>query len=180
MASKLRFRIILPLVQLLIALGLVWMSGDEHPAQRGLEYWVPPAWLLCRALNAPALVFDSLASALVQEHGPSWLPETLQSRNWGEIPFLIGVIVVWYFVGRAWDTRGLTQRRGWWASSMVVIRNLVVLSLGGLLLALAWHDFGNAWTPFAAVCAVVIFLWSVALTSFSTRGLVRLLRLRPA
>jgi amino acid transporter len=94
---KLRFAVILPVVQLIIALAL-FKWGERQWEGKGL--FVPTGRLLCHALNAPALLFLRLLDLF-----PDWSAPRICGFYFDEIFFLPGVAVVWYLVGRALDRR---------------------------------------------------------------------------
>lgn len=168
--QKLRFALLLPVIQAVVALGLIeW--GEQTPGPRGADSFVPTAWLVCRGLNAPALLFRSL-----------WAP-TLDSPlrlivglDTSDFLFLLGVIVVWYFVGRALDQRSTLTPVGGRAVASAVTVHLLLLALGGLLLFVALHDFEYQVTSLAPVGAFLILLWSVSLLFLSGRGLLKAVR----
>jgi hypothetical protein len=177
MAIKLRFRVVLPLAQLAMAVGLIWISRFEH-GPRGAEYWAPKAWLFCRALNAPAILFSATESVLIGANETDWLPEFARNWDFGDAAFLVGVVVVWYLVGLALDKKRMpnTPKR---SLPTVVLSNALFFLLGGLLVFAGWKDFTNPITEFARSCSVLILLWAAALLSGAGRSVaVSLFRLR--
>ena len=89
---KLKLAIILPIIQVLVAVVLL-LQADRTHGPGGLDYhYFPPAWLICKGLNAPAML-------LLVPFGGTWyfVP---QIPIVGRSLFLISVMIVWYFVGR--------------------------------------------------------------------------------
>jgi len=92
---KLKFAIVLPLIQVLVAVVLL-LQADRTHGPGGVDYhYFPPAWLICKGLNAPAML-------LLVPFGGTWyfVP---QIPIVGRALFLISVAIVWYFVGRLLD-----------------------------------------------------------------------------
>jgi hypothetical protein len=94
---KIRFAVILPVGQVMIALAL-FKWGEQQWAGKGL--FVPTGRLLCFALNAPALLFLNLLGLF-----PDWSAPRICGFYFDEIFFLPGVAFLWYLVGRALDRR---------------------------------------------------------------------------
>jgi len=98
---KLRWTWALPITQSLVAASLLqW--GYSVPAPRGSELYVPTARLICRGLNAPALIFRMFDPI---RYGPEfdWIPRSTLGFDSDDLFFLVGVIVVWYIAGRSLD-----------------------------------------------------------------------------
>ena len=86
---KLRFALALPIIQVVIAFLLMERAKYEH-SSAGAEYFVPTSWLICRGLNAPAL----LLSALNPEGLGVSLERPSTSIDIGSLLFLVGVAAV--------------------------------------------------------------------------------------
>ena len=99
---KLKLAIVLPIIQVLVALFLL-LQADRTHGPGGVDYhYFPPAWLICKGLNAPAML-------LLIPFGGTWyfVPPIPMV---GRALFLISVAIVWYFVGRLLDQRRAPSR----------------------------------------------------------------------
>jgi hypothetical protein len=168
---KLRFAALLPVLQVTLAAILLQWAGPPD------SYWSEPM-LICRGLNAPALLF--MAPTM-------WPPisELARGRVLGisisDIFFLVGVLVVWYLVGRALDRRLDSQRRDGPGPLTALIAHLMTLAVGGILLYVALHDF--QYPNFDNLGhrperAILTLAWSISLILISVRGLLRVIRSR--
>jgi hypothetical protein len=172
---RLRLALSLPVIQFGIAATLLqW--GYRTPVPPGSEMYIPTARLVCRGLNAPALLFrilDPFTWGLAGDR----IPRSMLGFDTGDIPFLVGVIVVWYLVGRALDKRRIskTAERSRIAVALIAC---FLLSLGGLLFSAGLHDLGPARPNNSSppVGAVLTLVWSAALIFLSGRGLARAIR----
>jgi hypothetical protein len=179
---KLKFAIVLPIAQILIAsVLLLWADRTPIPPPN-----FPVAWFLCRALNAPVML-------LMIPLGGNWnfVP---QIPFIGRSLFLTSVGVVWYLVGRALDRRGAKPAREPRVVTVLAAQSLLLVA-GILLLLIAWRDVSYPETSFRGAFLDVVrtvgatpvlgligtFLtlaWSVSLIFLSCRTFVRLIRRR--
>jgi hypothetical protein len=91
---------------------------------------------------------------------------------------LLGVIVVWYCVGRALDQQRTSTTAKRTGVATVLVTCLLLLALGGLLFLTGLHDLGpgRANNPALAVGAFLTLIWSVTLFFLSGRGVVQAIR----
>ena len=173
---KLRLALIMPVIQFVVA-AILLQWGYRTPVLRGSEIYIPTARLVCRGLNAPALLFRILDPFT---WGVEWhhIPRSILGFDTGDIPFLVGVIVVWYLVGRALDKRRIISGTAVKSRIAVALVACFLLLLGGFLFSVGLHDLGPGRpnNPSPPVGAVLTLVWSVALIFFSGRGLVSLVR----
>lgn len=174
---KLKLAVLLPTIQCIIA-AILLQCKYRAPVPRGSELYVPTVWLICRGLNAPALLFWVLAHYLFSwETMSTWVSRSRSIFGFyaDDIFFLVGVIVVWYFVGLAMDRRRTESTVGKGVTTIVCS---LLLALGVLLFALGLHDLGpgrpeNIDPP---VGAFLTLMWSISLIFLSGRGIVRVIR----
>jgi len=108
--QKPKLAVVLPAVQFVFAAILLQWSY-RTPIPRGTELYVPTSRLICRGLNAPALLFSEVDYYFVQsEAAPTWTARPILGFYADDLFFLLGVIVVWYFAGRALDLRATSPR----------------------------------------------------------------------
>lgn len=173
---KLKLALVLPIIQLAIAATLLqW--GYRAPVPRGSELYVPTVRLICRGLNAPALLFRMLNPIGL---GPAfdWVPRSMLGFDTDDLFFLVGVIIVWCLVGRALDQRRTSTTAARSRMATVLIMCLLLMAVGGLLLWLALHDlqhpgYENLDPP---VGAFLTLMWSASLVVLSGKGLLRAIR----
>jgi hypothetical protein len=152
----------LPITQVLIAwVLLLWADQTPVPPPN-----FPPAWLICKTLNAPAML-------LMTAFGGNWYfvpPVPFVGRGL----FLMSVAAVWYLVGRALDQRKAPRpARERPVATRLVVQSLF-LTVGGLLFYLGWNELSRPIT--ITLGAFLTLAWSVSLLFFSGRALVRMIR----
>jgi hypothetical protein len=177
---KLKLALALPIIQFIGAtLVLRW----DGPSALG-----PPTLLLiCRGLNAPALLLRVQAM-----WGPfsKWVPGSLAGVDTSDLLFLVGVLFTWYFVGRALDRRRAPNPPGSQKPTVSIAVASLLLATGGILLFAALAEFRNPnfadlGPPFFDFHrrpeeALLTLIWSVSLIFLSLRGLTALVhRSRP-
>lgn len=160
---KFRFAWLLPIFQLVIAIGLL---EDAYHAKvpKGSELYVPTTRLICQGLNAPALLFRLLNPG---GWGPDWdgLPRSILGFDTHDLFFLAGVIVVWCVIGRAIDRRRTANR----AQQKNLVRALLQHSLlfvpGLILLHAGFQDlrYPRYNNPAHLVGAALTLAWSASL-----------------
>jgi hypothetical protein len=162
---KLRFALVLPITQVVIALILL-LWADRTPVPPHLDYsYHPPAWLICKGLNAPVML-------LLVPFGGDWY--FVPSRPIvGRGLFLIFVAVVWYLVGRAVDQREAPRPARVRRMVTVLVVRSFVLAAGGLLFYSGWNELSGPITT--AVGAFLTLTWSASLIFLSGRALVRMI-----
>jgi hypothetical protein len=173
---KLRLAVALPVTQLIIAAILLsWghrlKSGlGPHPA----IFYVPTVTLVCYGISAPALLLRAALLPLSQ------IRFSVASLDAADLLFLSGVVVVWYFVGKAVDRRihGLHSRP---ATVPDVVGNLLAVVVSIILFALAVAGFGSGVleNPFGStVEAILSMLWSLILIVWSGANIFEVWRHR--
>jgi hypothetical protein len=162
---KLKLPIILPIIQVLVAVVLLLQADRTH----GPGAWIitfPPAWLICKGLNAPAML-------LLVPFGGTWyfVP---QIRIVGRALFLVSVAIVWYFVGRVLDQRRAPSRAREHRVATTLLLQFLLLVAGGILFYSGLNELG---VPISTVVGVLpTFVWALSLIFFSSVSLLRVLR----
>jgi hypothetical protein len=163
---KLKLAVVLPILQVLIA-SILLLLADRTPVPSGLDYYYhPTAWLACKGLNAPAIL-------LLVPLGGTWyfVPPI---RIVGRGLFLVSVVVVWYFVGRALDKQQAPGPVRGRHMARVVVMQLLLLVTGAFLLLGGLHELGD---PIPSAVGVVFTLaWAASLIFISGRTLLRVIR----
>lgn len=176
MSKSIKLSWILPIVQL--ALAVVLLKWPFRMPQVDTLYQ-PTARLIAYGVSAPALyvqVLSPLCDKIDQV-----LPGLL-GFGAHELAFLLGVIIVWFLVGRSWDrhrcrptyTRG--RRPGW----KTFITNLCLILLGLPFLVGGIHDLrtlgqlNNDWGNY--VESALYLVWGLALFVFPGIALVGAIR----
>jgi Transposase domain (DUF772) len=158
--SRPRWRIILPIGNLLVALALLIAGqyqfrhvSSAHVAPTTAGEWTPttqphlaPATQIAYAINFPALLFATPFKALGRTAIARWV-------------FLCAVGLVWYFVGRILDSELLRRKRKSIAIAAISLTGLLVSVLG---IWFAWRALGADYRipPLGAL------LWSGALAAY--------------
>ena len=172
---KLRMALILPAA--LFSLTAVSLRYDYNaPQPHGVEYYVGPIRLICRAVSAPAVALSTLNYYLIgTETKPGLGLSSILGFYMDDALFLLGVAILWYVVGRALDRRvsAPTEIRRHWV--VRVVQSCLSGALGALLLLIAVHDLKNPVTAAARICAVLILGWSAILLLFGGRLLLQLI-----
>jgi hypothetical protein len=160
---KLKLAVALPAVQAIVAATLLYMAGPL----RGPP--VPTARLICVGLNAPAMFFSFVGV------------DTIFGIDASDLFFLLGIIVVWYFVGRALDRRRVPRTIR--ESTMVrAVTHSFLLAMGGLLLYIGLLNF--RYPIFENLGrrperGILTLSWSCCLIFFSGKALLRMIHVRP-
>jgi hypothetical protein len=163
---KLKLAMILPIIQVLVASFLL-LQADRTQIPRGLDYYChPAAWLICKGLNAPAML-------LLVPFGGTWyfvppIPVV------GRALFLISVAAVWYFVGRVLDDRRAPSHAREHRVAITLIPRFLLLVAGGILFYGGWNEFG---APISTLVGLLLtFIWALSLIFFSSVSLFKVLR----
>lgn len=93
---KLKLALILPIVQVLLAVALFAWGNHQWRTRHGL--FVPAGRLLCFAINAPAELFSRLLDLF-----PAWSAPRIWGFYFDELFFLPGVAILWFLIGRTLD-----------------------------------------------------------------------------
>jgi len=163
---KLKLAVVLPIIQVLVAIVLL-LRAERTPVPAGLDYYYHPrAWLICKGLNAPAML-------LLIPFGGTWYfvpPIPIVGRAL----FLISVAIVWYFVGRLLDRRRAPIRAREHRIPTTLLLQFLLLVAGGILFDGGLNELKAPITTGAG--AVLTFVWAVSLIFFSSTSLLRALR----
>lgn len=156
---QLRFAVVLPILQFLTAGGLLeW--GHRVPPPKGLDtLYMPTVTLICFGINAPAVLFKS-----------PWyvLPRTsLSILGFGaeELSFLLGVVLVWYLLGRELDQRESQKALlpvtalSFFFNILLIVFGMVLFLLG--LAAIFRHPGGNS--SGGIIAGTLFLIWSLAI-----------------
>jgi hypothetical protein len=134
-------------------------------------------------LNAPALLFKFLDP---NGWGPTFgrLPQSILGFHTDDCFFLIGVIVVWYFVGRVLDGQRISKTSRVRGGATVLIVLFLLLALGVLIFPFALLDllgpehFRNVGHLHES--GLLALIWSISLICASIRGFLMAMRHREA
>ncbi len=170
---KVRLAVVLPIVQFAAA-AILLQWARRVPVPPGSAFYVPNVRLICDGLNAPALLFGALA--IFGSYTSSFL-----GFPTSDLLFLVGVIIVWYIVGRVLDRRRNSKAAPQRGIATALVMYPLLLMLGSLLLFLGVYGLGphrpNIADP--PVGAFLTLMWSGTLIFLSGRGLVRAIRPAP-
>jgi hypothetical protein len=181
---KLKLRMLLPFLQVFLAFGLQkWSVHETYPIKRFDTLYVPTSTMVTNAINAPALFFVALAQPFWRtDHGP---PKVL-GIGLQELFFYVGIVVVWYLVGRRLDGHASREEkekeRIEWTRvlycAFLVTMGVVIFWIGALPSLLNSGRFNN---PAGNHMAAIFYLaWSVALVLLPLMNLAQDLRRRLA
>jgi hypothetical protein len=137
--SKLKYSLVLPIVQFPIALTLVlWYYILSERQAAPILLFRPAVSFFCRGMNAPAWLIGGLISEVTRflilfaaSSRSDWSSPSNYRIPFSEMFFLASVLVLWFLVGRAIDQNRLAQppvgkkiRRG------EILLNIFLLLLG--------------------------------------------------
>jgi len=167
---ELRFAVVLPAVQVVVAAILLHSAGAPNPGRL-----LPHALLICHGLNAPALL-----SRIPGRFGPlSWVMGSIvMDFGMEDLLFLLGIIVTWYFVGRAMDRYRTPNGTKGSGRILTTLAHIFLLAVAGLMLVFGLHDFGDSSLYLFGRLerGVLALAWSAALFFVSVRALTRVIR----
>lgn len=173
--QKLRWSWALPIIQLAVAVTLVQYSYHA-PLPPGVDLSVPPAWTICRGIDAPAILFRTFGHYVIRigtrspEEGA---PEKILGFYTDDWLFLAGVVLVWYLVGRALQRRWRARET---RAAQNVIAALVSYSLqvasGVLLLFMGVHDLQYPNSSYSDAAAFLILSWALILMTTGIKGIL--------
>jgi hypothetical protein len=142
---------------------------------------------VCSGLNAPAVFFAKLLAAagiaLTWLPGLVYLPGLGYDVEIGDIFILVGVILVWYLVGRAIDRKRVPRPEVKSRTATVFVWYTFLLGTGGLLTLIGLLDFQQpnfdnlSHRPYRGILTL---LWAVSLIFVASKGLARAIRGRNA
>jgi hypothetical protein len=143
---------VFPIIQVILAFFLLEGSGRPGAQQRLDTLYGPTAKLVCAGINAPATIFIGFARMFDRVDHPQ---PTVFGLSLEFVFFLLGIGLLWYFVGKFLDQKLLpTGRPRVWSwnefifiGGALAVYGLVLLSFGlqGLLTPWQWNNYwGNA------------------------------------
>ena len=172
-----RFAVLLPLVQSLIALCL-WQWGLHMQRPKSDEiFYTPTPILVGYGISAPALVFKALAALPLRwaYRPPVWIGHF----NLEDLFFFLGVVVLWYSFGTVfdhWGSRGLLPRLNPWR----LLRDIGLVILGAFLLGGGIDGLSKPWTrlnnPGIFAEQILFIAWGLVLVLLPGGQLLRALR----
>lgn len=179
-SMQLRLWWILPTLQLIVALLLLqWGRQLEGGQGRFDTLYVPTPALVCKGINAPATALAGMAFFFdrVDHQRPTILGSTLDYPL-----FLIGVLILWYLVGKAldsWRSTGETPLAWTWPRLVFFGGPLAVL--GALFLYEGLQGFRDPWRwnnrTGNIMHSVLVLLWSIVLIGVPGLKLIQRLRM---
>ena len=169
-------------MQSLLALALL-ESGRRVPQPAGLDFpYAPTPILICKGINAPATLF-SVGVSLLPFERLDRTPAALFGLGAQELFFLLGVIILWFFVGRAIDHT--TRRQGsfgpkaWVAKSTIDVLLMLLATLVLLVGVTPILDTRGFTNPIGVRAAAFLWLaWFLVLFFVPGIHLVRRFRAR--
>jgi hypothetical protein len=164
---KLRLAVALPTIQFVFAVITL-----QQPSS---GFYVSTSRLVCWGLSAPALLFRVQAS-----WGPlsTLVPASMFGIPTSDLFFLVGVIVVWYLVGRAVDRR-LWPKPARTTPTITVVVRCFLVAVGGLLSYAALEDFHDPTLSNIGrrpERGILTLAWGAGLVIFAGRGIVMTIR----
>jgi hypothetical protein len=170
---------ILPVFQFSLAVVLLkWGEYHPHPTWfiPGLHgvFWLPTSNLVCYGINAPAYRFVPILNALFFDNR---FVRPIAGFYPQDLLLLVGVVVLWYLVGREIDARRCPQESSL-ASSPTgkIVRNLLVALCGVILLAtINLHDTDNNTTG-DLIARILWFIWALVLIFLPAQKFFDMLR----
>jgi len=164
---RIRMRIILPLVQMAIAVALT-VSNYLRPISVVSPAWTAPDRQICDGLNAPAALIRIFLTRLVS----TWISLPYRMQFWFEtIVYILLVGLLWYTVGieisdngQSVLTRKTTVRRV--TDVLAFIFGTVLAGLGIVVRG----QFGVV-TTYSNLIAIPYYLWGTAIAILCGRDL---------
>lgn len=192
--SKLKYRVILPALQLFIALaGIGWYYAFVKYQSASKLLFRPAVSSAYHAMSAPAWVVGALVAegfrSVVLAVLPSrleWSSPSIHGLPLTEMLFLMLVATLWFWVGHELDRRAKSSEPQ--ATTLVsVVPNLLLMLLGVILAIGAVHGIGDLLNPakllgsrpfayFGVPAEVMFSAWALALIFVAGRRLVSALR----
>jgi len=160
---KFGLRWALPLVQVLLAVGLLVMAHGQQRKELGADSswfksawdYSPPARDAAYVINFPALVISRPVAALLRMDPP-----------WGDVPFLAAIALLWYWIGAGLDRRlGLLAPAGPPGLFLRVVYCIAFLGAISLVAVLIWTKLAGS-TGLGLRVVVPSVAWSVGLAIY--------------
>ena len=179
--GKVRLRIALPVMQLLIGIVAFYANhqfswvffsdykGPPTPRVLVLAKLALSAKVFCMGVSAPALLFWFFGASATESR-PDTQPLSVVGFNMGEILFFLGVVVLWFSIGRAIERHLSCKPSSHERLSIPDRCNLILLMVWGVVLLTTdiWflRDLSlstSGWTPNSFVDFLRIAVMSMAL-----------------
>jgi hypothetical protein len=186
---KIKFAIVLPIAQLVAAVIMLRMGHRVELVKQRLydTSYTSTINSICVGINAPAILFRPVGRIVIPLMiilPDSWI-EGLPSIGYriDSIPFLIGVIVVWYLIGRTLDRRRSARALAVTPKlTASLFRKTILILAGGFLLFMAARFLGNPGmfcNPSGTTAEALLYLvWSAALIILPVISIVNEIRRR--
>jgi hypothetical protein len=182
-----KMRLILPAVQLTIAILLLVLARRYIPPQHYDTLYMPTAGFVCMGINAPATLFRAAAAAVLPLYTPDRTPWSLLGFGTEDLLFLAAVIALWYVVGQWLDKRiadkaprtAIPRWPGVLVSAGLALFGVPLIALGAKGLnsySIGFHNYNN---PRGSLIAWVLALtWGITLTVVSIVRITKSIRMR--
>jgi hypothetical protein len=153
--KQMRPTVVLPIIQTLLAIGLLLIGSHQEPTVvQDSPPFVPPAVKICEGLNAPASLLAFGVVSLLSKTKLLGFPQ----RNVWDVAFLVSIALIWFTVGREFETR---------QDTLVSRRLRLLLDCCGIAAAILLAWFGvEAWHQDELALAIGGGIWFLALTLF--------------
>lgn len=180
-----RMRLILPAVQLTIAILLFALADRHISPQRYDTVYMPTAGLVCMGINAPATLFRAAAAAVLPLYTPDRTPWSLLGFGTEDLLFLAAVIALWYVVGQWLDKRiagkaartAIPRWPGVLVSAGLALFGVPLIVLG--VQGIQSSGIGLFNNPRGSLIGSVLFLaWGMTLTVVSIVRITKTVRMR--
>jgi hypothetical protein len=177
---RLRFAIVLPVVQLVLSIGLLkWGRWQEHhpPGSFDTPYAATPVFA-CQGIRAPAVLLENFFRTIAPLNKVN---EALSDKLHGgyNLSFLLGVIILWYLVGRRVDHR-ISRSAGAETTVGARVSQVLQVIVGICLLPMGIADIGSGarWNNAVGnmLSGTLFLVWSLVLTTLPGAKLVKPIR----
>jgi hypothetical protein len=181
-AMPMKFRLSLPIINLLAAVALLLFGRHTSDQIRGDFPFSPTPVLICKAINAPAALWSlALTSTLpLQRHNRA--PVSVSGFGAEDAVFLLGVIVLWYLLGRAIDRQGIrrhsVRQRIWVRLTLNAMLALFGVALFLVGVAPLFYKRGLANPTVALISSSLYVVWSLVLFLLAIISLIRIFQTR--
>jgi hypothetical protein len=166
MKMRVKFSVLLPVVQLGVAITLISSNRFRHDSIENPS-WVAPDRQVCDGLNAPAAVIRMLLVKLCDYlfTRQAWLISVLET-----IVFCVLVALLWYLVAIEISSMIRDGRSALTSTSGMRAVADVLLITFGISLAVAGglvrHQFGGRPDIYANLVAAPYFVWALIIVAF--------------
>jgi hypothetical protein len=162
---QLKCSIVLPIAQLILAIFLLEVVGRARTPQGFDNLYYSTSQLVCVGINAPATIFIGLSGLFDRVDHAS---PTILGLQLDEIFFFIGVLILWFVIGRALDQRWSPDEfPSKWTKFRLVLLGVPLELLGGFLFYQGLRGFltPGRWNNYFGniVQSTLVVVWSVIL-----------------